>query len=90
MKRINNFIHTMQTQRITASIPTTLYQQMDELVAIGGRSKFVARAIKKEIVRIQTQGSPLDHFTNMVNDQSIKIPNLTTTKIKEYISRGRL
>jgi hypothetical protein len=80
---------SMNTQRLTISLPDYLYDQLMMMYGRGEVSKFMSEAAERLIVdkKIETKINPVEDFINFRN--SAKFPKMTDRQIKKAINRGR-
>lgn len=78
---------SMNTQRITISMPDHLYTQLIATVPAGQISKFVSMATEDKIVyqRLIKKTDPVEYFLSLGNS----IPHMTTKQILAAIRKGR-
>ena len=80
---------SMNTQRITISLPDYLYDQLMANYGRGEVSKVMSEAAEKLLIekKVETKTNPVDDFINFRN--SVKFPKMTDRQIKKAINRGR-
>jgi len=74
----------MNTQRITVSLPNYLYEDLVRQMPSGQVSRFVAQAVEKELIKLETD--PIDEFVALRE----KLPKKEKTQILKAIKKGRL
>jgi len=74
----------MNTQRITISIPTYLYENLIRQLPAGKVSRFVAQAIEKELMKGETE--PIEEFIALRE----KLPKKHRAEIIKAIKKGRI
>ena len=81
---------SMNTQRITISLPDYLYDQLMANYGRGEVSKVMSEAAEKLLIekKVETKTNPVDDFINFRN--SVKFPKMTDRQIKKAINRGRV
>lgn len=80
-----NYFHTMNTQRITISIPGYLYRRLVTSVAPRGVSNFVARALEEKLLVSPKQTDLIGYFFAL----KTKLPQKDKKEILEAIKKGR-
>jgi hypothetical protein len=75
---------SMNTQRITISIPNYLYDNLVRQLPAGKISRFVAQAIEKELARVGEE--PTEEFIALRR----KLPKKTREEIIRAIKKGRI
>lgn len=80
---------SMNTQRITISLPNYVYDQLMALYNRGEVSRVISAATEKLLVekKIESKTNPVEDFINFRN--SVKFPRLTERQIKRAINKGR-
>lgn len=73
----------MNTQRITVSLPNYLYEDLVKQMPAGRVSRFVARAVEKELM---AQSDPVEDFIVLRK----KLPKKEKPQILKAIKKGRL
>ena len=78
---------SMNTQRITISMPDYLYAQLIATVPAGQVSKFVSAATEDKIVsqKLTKKTDPVEHFLSLGNS----IPHMSTKQILAAVRKGR-
>ena len=76
-------ILTMSMQRITFSLPKDIYQELVGLLPAGEVSKFVTRAVEKELLAFSFD--PIEDFIELGK----KLPKRKKEAILKAIRRGR-
>ena len=75
---------SMNTQRITVSLPNYLYEDLLRQMPSGRVSRFVAKAVEKELIGLETD--PIEEFVALRE----KLPKKEKTRILGAIKKGRL
>ena len=80
---------SMNTQRLTISLPDYLYDQLMVMYSRGEVSRVISEAAERLIIekRIEAKANPVEDFINYRN--SVKFPKMTDRQIKKAINRGR-
>ncbi|MBU2052077.1 hypothetical protein KKH13_02620 [Patescibacteria group bacterium] len=80
---------SMNTQRITISLPDYIYDQLIALYGRGKVSRFISQAAEKELMtkKIEKQTDPVEEFLNFT--KNLKLPKMTDRQIKQAINKGR-
>ena len=78
---------SMNTQRLTISMPDYLYDQLTAMFSRGRISRFVSEAVEKLLVtrRIEKKVDPVDELLRIKKG----LPNISSKQILEAIHRGR-
>jgi len=74
----------MNMQRITVSLPDYLYEDLVRQMPQGWVSRFVARAVEKELMELE--GEPIGEFIALRE----KLPKKTKREIIRAIRKGRI
>lgn len=75
---------SMNTQRISVSLPDYLYEDLVRQMPAGRVSRFVAKAVEKELLELETE--PVEEFIDLRE----KLPKKTKTEIIKAIRKGRI
>lgn len=75
---------SMNTQRITVSLPNYLYEDLVRQMPPGQVSRFVAQALERELMVLETD--PIGEFIALRE----KLPKKTKTEIIKAIKKGRI
>ena len=80
---------SMNTQRITISLPDYLYDQLMANYGRGEVSKVMSEAAENFLInkKIETKSNPVDEFLNFA--KTLKFPKMTDRQIKRAINKGR-
>lgn len=76
--------HTMDTQRITISLPGYIYKRLRKTVPSRGISQFVAKSVERELMSIKKE-DPIESFFELQDH----FPKLTMKQILKAIRKGR-
>jgi metal-responsive CopG/Arc/MetJ family transcriptional regulator len=83
-------VHTlgMNMQRLTISMPASIYEQVLAIVGKGKVSEFIAEAAEAKVLeeRAVVQENPTDRLFAL----SEKMPKMTVKQIKAAINKGRI
>lgn len=74
---------TMNTQRLTVTLPKTLYEMVFQQIPSGGVSRFVAAAVEREL--LIERPDPVDEFLFLRK----KLPKVDQKTILQAIKKGR-
>lgn len=74
----------MNIQRITVSLPDYIYEELAQQMPAGQVSRFVARAVEKELMELETE--PVEEFIALRE----KLPKKTKREIIRAIRKGRV
>jgi hypothetical protein len=75
---------SMNTQRITVSIPTYLYENLIRQLPAGKISRFVSQAIEKELMKVGAE--PIEEFIALRE----RLPKKCRAEIIKAIKKGRI
>lgn len=75
---------SMNIQRITVSLPDYLYEDLVRQMPAGRVSRFVAKAVEKELMELET--NPIEEFIALRE----KLPKRQKTQILKAIKKGRI
>ena len=80
---------SMNTKRLTISLPSHLYDQLMSSFGRGEVSKFISEATEKQLLqkKLEDKVDPVKDFLNL--KEEFDFPKLTDKQIKEAISKGR-
>lgn len=73
----------MSMQRITVSLPQYLYESLVQLIPPGRVSNFVARAVERKLIELDT--NPIEEFIDLKK----KLPRKKKMAILKAIEKGR-
>lgn len=82
----NNMNSSLNTQRVTVSLPSYIYGRLIKQVPERQISRFVADVLEEKLLASLIKSrDPIDDFLEMRK----KVPKLSYKKIREAINKGR-
>ena len=82
----NNMNQSLNTQRVTVSLPNYIYERLVKQVPERQVSRFVAGVLEEKLLAsLGKSNDPVDDFLEMRK----KVPKLSYKKIREAINKGR-
>ncbi|MDZ7587581.1 MAG: hypothetical protein U0946_07550 [Patescibacteria group bacterium] len=80
---------SINTQRLTISLPDYVYDQLLMMFDRGRISKFISEATEKLLIakRMEAKTDPVEEFLNL--RKTLKFPKMTDKQIKKAINKGR-
>lgn len=76
---------SMNTQRITISLPNYLYEQLTSLLHKGNISRYITEAVEEKIIVTKIKTDPIDEFLSLRKT----FPKKNIKQILKAIRRGR-
>ena len=82
----NNMNQSLNTQRVTVSLPNYIYERLVKQVPERQVSRFVAGVLEEKLLAsLGKSNDPVDDFLEMRK----KVPKFSYKKIREAINKGR-